>query len=167
MNRFAAAALPLALLGALASCAPTITDTAGRLVNAVSGQEGRVLFLGGFQPRPVVVGTPDNVTVQLGQDLYSGKYSVIGNQNALGVSFGFGVGSSFGGDSGDRRSGYGGLRTSAEARNPTGPGNLILKTQRLNTAAVKTITCDFQADASGHGVGNCKGSDGSTYALQF
>lgn len=167
MNRFAAAALPLTLLGVLASCAPTITDTAGRLVNTVSGQEGRVLFLGGFQARPVVAGMPDNVTVQLGQDLYSGNYSVIGSESPLGLSFGFGVGSSSGDGSPNRGGSYGGLRTSAQVRNPTGPGNLIVKTQRLDTAAIKTITCDFQSDASGHGVGNCMGSDGSTYALQF
>ncbi|WP_420595882.1 hypothetical protein [Deinococcus sp.] len=169
MSRFLVFA-PLALAGLLASCAPAITDTAGRIVNKASGQEGRVQFLGGFQAKAVTPGMADNVTVQLGQDFYSGQYSVIGSSsNALGVSASFGFGSGY--RSADTRpvgTVDGGLRTTYDPRRDTArPGNLIVKTQRLNTAAIKTLTCDFKADASRHGVGDCTGSDGASYTLQF
>ncbi len=164
MNRFLAL-LALPVLG-LVACAPSVTDTAGRLVNTATGQEGRVLFLGGFQARPATPGMPDTVTVQLGQDLYSGQYSVIGDAAPVAVSarFGFGGGSDLFG-----RRGYdGGLSTSLASRTASlHPGNLIVKTLKLNNAAVKTLTCNFQADGGGHGVGDCLGSDGAKYALQF
>ncbi|GAA3998772.1 hypothetical protein GCM10022631_07000 [Deinococcus rubellus] len=157
--------LSLASVSLLAACAPTITDTAGRLVNTVSGQEGRVVFLGGFQTRAAVPGTPDNVTVQLGQDFYSGQYSVIGNDGPVNLRFGLSGGFSSG--DGFFRHGYdAGLRAPA-IRNVARPGNLIVKTLKLDTAAVKTLICTFQADSSGHGVGDCRGSNGATYALQF
>lgn len=163
MNR-SVVLLSLASVSLLVACAPTITDTAGRMVNKVSGQEGRVVFLGGFQARPAAPGTPDNVTVQLGQDLYSGQYSVIGNEAPVGLSFGFSSG--FSSDDGFFHGGYGAdLRTPA-ARNLARPGNLIVKTLKSGSAA-KTLTCTFQADASGHGVGDCRGSNGAMYALQF
>ena len=160
------ALLSLASVSLLASCAPTLTNTAGRIVNAVSGQEGRVVFLGGFQTRPAAPGMPDNVTVQLGQDVYSGQYSVIGNEAPSRLRFGLSGGFSSG--DGFFRPGYdAGLGASAPARNVAQPGNLIVQTLKQGTAAVKTLTCTFQADASGHGVGECRGSDGATYALQF
>jgi len=163
MNR---SALVLSVVSAsvLAACAPTITDTAGRLVNTVSGQEGRVVFLGGFQTRAATPGMPDNVTVQLGQDFYSGQYSVIGNEAPVNLRFGLSGGFSSGGGFFRHGSGVG---FSAPARNVARPGNLIVKTPTQGTAGVKTLTCTFQADASGHGVGDCQGSDGASYALQF
>jgi hypothetical protein len=167
MNRsLAALLLPLALL---ASCAPTQRDTAGRIVNTVSGQAGRVVFLNGFQARAVTPGQSDNVTVQLGQELYSGTYSVIGGEFPLGLSASFGVGGgSGGGGYGPGRSGYNtGLSAAAAPRNTARPGNLIVQTLRLDKKAIKTLTCTFQADSNGHGVGDCTGSDGAKYALQF
>ncbi|WP_293913905.1 hypothetical protein [Deinococcus sp.] len=162
----AALLLPVALL---ASCAPTQQGTAGRIVGTVSGQVGRVVFLNGFQPRAATPNQPDNVTVQLGQDLYSGTYSVIGGESPIGLSASFGVGGGFGGGNyGPGHSGYnGGLSAAAAPRNTARPGNLIVQTLRLDKSAIKTLTCTFQADSSGHGVGDCVGSDSAKYALQF
>ena len=169
MSRFFAFA-PLALVGLLASCAPAITDTAGRIVNKATGEEGRVVFLGGFQAKAVTPGMSDNVTVQLGQDFYSGQYSVIGNGvNPLGVSASFGFGSGYS-TANTRPVGTvdGGVRTTyAPSRDTSRSANLIVRTQRLNQGAIKTLTCDFKADASRHGVGDCTGSDGASYTLQF
>ena len=160
--------MPLALLALLASCAPRLSDTSGRIVNKTTGQEGRVRFIGGFQSRAVTPGSPDNVTIQLGQDLYSGTYSVIGGPNPLGVSatFGFGAGTGYIGDGYTDR--YGSVRTTIDPRRDSSrPGNLIVKTRSLNSASIKTLTCSFEADASGHGVGDCSGPGGAQYALQF
>ena len=164
MNRFfAVLLLPVALL---ASCAPTQRDSAGRIVGTVSGQVGRVVFTGGFQPRAATPGQSDNVTVQLGQDLYSGTYSVIGGESPIGLSASFGVGGGYG--PGPGHSGYTtGLSAAAAPRNVARPGNLIVQTLRLDKSAIKTLTCTFQADSNGHGVGECAGSDGAKYALQF
>ena len=95
MNR-SALLLAAVSVSVLAACAPTLTDTAGRLVNTVSGQEGRVVFLGGFQTRAATPGMPDNVTVQLGQEFYSGQYSVIGNAAPVRLRFGLSGGFSSG-----------------------------------------------------------------------
>lgn len=123
-----------------------------------------MVFLGGFQTRAAAPGTPDNVTVQLGQELYSVQYSVIGSDAPVNLRFGLSGGFSSGGDFFRHGSGAG---FSAPARNVARPGNLIVKTLKLNAAAVKTLTCTFQANASGHGVGDCQGRGGAAYALQF
>lgn len=169
-------ALPLLSCLVLSACAPALlsTGTDGRIVNVRSGQEGVINFLGGFRDRAIRSGEPDNVTVSLGGLLYSGKYTVLGRSGPrLGVGLGFGYGGfpNLGGDSLFGPSPYydAGFYGAFQPYNdgqPTRPGNLIARAAGAD-GSVTTLTCDFQADRSQHGVGTCQDSAGATYTLQF
>ncbi|MFC4454663.1 hypothetical protein [Deinococcus sonorensis] len=156
---------PVLLLAAVlfASCAPTLQDTAGRVVNVRSGQEGTIRFPAGLPTRALLPGDPDNVVVTLGQDRYSGKATVLGEAPPLGLSVSFAGGYQSGGGPDGFFSGVGvqapgGPRPGSATR----PGNLIAKTPQG-----KTLSCTFQVDRSGHGIGDCQDSAGGTYTLQF
>ncbi|WP_407571198.1 hypothetical protein [Deinococcus altitudinis] len=162
----------------LASCAPTlIVGVGGRIVNVRSGQEGVITFLGGFRNRASLATDPDNVTVAIGNAVYSGRYTVLGRDGSLGnlgVSLNFGAGFTSGyddsifGNPGFYTSGsYGGsYRPFADDQNFTRPGNLIARATTPGGAA-STLTCTFQTDRSLHGIGTCQDSAGGSYSLQF
>ena len=156
----------------LAACAPTlIVGVGGRVVNVRTGQEGQITFLGGFRDRASLSTDPDNVTVAIGDAVYSGRYTVLGHNGSLGnpgVSLNFGT--RFGNgyeDSIFGKSGfYGSYRSFADDQNFTRPGNLIARAT-LPGGATSTLTCTFQTDCSLHGIGTCQESAGGGYSLQF
>ena len=156
----------------MASCAPTlITGVGGRIVNVKSGQEGQITFLGGFRDRAGRSSDPDNVTVSLGDTVYSGRYTVLGSSaplGNLGLSLSFGGGFTNGyQDSLFGNSGFSGnYRPFADEQSFTRPGNLIAKATTPGGAA-STLTCTFQTDRSLHGIGSCQDSGGNSYSLQF
>lgn len=153
----------------LASCAPTLTaPTLGRIVNAGTGQEGVVTF------QPGTLGNwggsargGDNVTVQVGGQTYTGRAALLDvttvypRRPVFDLSLGFG--SSFWDPASDWVWG-GSLRAPATSRVILRTGNLIAKTAG---PAPRTLTCNLQVDASEHGIGDCTGSDGARYAMQF
>ena len=167
--------VPLSCL-VLASCAPTlIVGVDGRIVNIRTGQEGRITFLGGFRDRASLATDPDNVTVALGDAVYSGRYTVLGRNGSLGnlgVSLNFGSGFTSGyedsifGNSGFYGNYGGSYRPFADDQNYTRPGNLIAKATTPG-GVTSTLTCTFQTDRSLHGIGNCEDSAGGSYSLQF
>ena len=156
----------------LAACAPTLTaGVGGRIVNVRTGQEGQITFLGGFRDRALRATDPDNVTVTLGNTVYSGRYTVLGRNGALGdlgVSLNFGTGfSSRAGDTIFGNSGFSGTyRPLTSDQALTRPGNLIARATTLD-GATATLTCTFQTDRSLHGIGTCQDSAGGSYSLQF
>lgn len=153
----------------LASCAPAmLQDAGGRIVNLRTGQEGRLTFPGGFRDRAPLPGDPDNVTVTLGETVYSGRYTVLGSRRPdLGLSLGFGT--AF--DDSFFQGGFfgGGIHGSYRQPPPnqTRPGNLIARTAATASAAVKTLACTFEIDSALHGIGTCQDSVGGSYSLQF
>ncbi|WP_424949654.1 hypothetical protein [Deinococcus sp.] len=164
-------ALPMIACMALASCAPAlIAGVDGRIVNVKTGQEGKLTFLGGFRDRASLPTDPDNVTLSLGDSVYSGRYTVLGRSGALGdAGFSLNFGSGFTGGSSDSIFGntgfYGSYWPFAPQPEFTRPGNLIAKS--MTGAVTSTLTCTFQTDRSLHGIGNCQDSAGNTYSLQF
>ncbi|GAA5531834.1 hypothetical protein [Deinococcus aluminii] len=151
----------------LASCAPTLTaPTLGRIVNSGTGQEGTVTFLSGvLWSSEAPAG--NNVTIQIGNQSYVGRAvlldaaAVLPARSALNVGVGFGAGfwdSAPGWGFGSR------LSTPPTPHVTLRTGNLIAKT--AGTTPV-TLTCALQVDASQHGIGDCTGSDGARYAMQF
>ncbi|WP_407539619.1 hypothetical protein Q0M94_15785 [Deinococcus radiomollis] len=155
----------------LASCAPTlIVGVGGRIVNVRTGQEGQITFLGGFRDRASLPTDPDNVTVALGNLTYSGRYTVLGRNGALGeLGLSLNVGTGFSGtaDSIFGNSGfYGSYRPFASDQALTRPGNLIARATTPD-GSTATLTCTFQTDRSLHGIGSCQDSAGGSYSLQF
>lgn len=166
MNKVMLAALGSAAL--LAACAPALTaPVTGRIVNAGTGQEGTVTFLGGaLQPgmgRP----TTDNVTLQIGGQSYTGQVTLL--DAAVGAApypvfdLSLGVGGVHSGPASDLFWGTR-FRSPATVQSVLRTGNLIARTAG---AAPRTLTCTLQVDASGRGIGDCTGSDGARYVLQF
>ncbi|ABF45187.1 hypothetical protein Dgeo_0885 [Deinococcus geothermalis DSM 11300] len=150
----------------LAACAPSLTaPTLGRIVNAKTGQEGVVTFLPGALWSGGTT-TDNNVTVQIGNQTYLGRAvlldaAVVPARPAFDLSFGLGA------SQWDGIAGWGWgtrLGTPPAPRTVLRTGNLIAKT---TGATPLTLTCTLQVDASEHGIGDCTGSDGARYALQF
>ncbi|EYB68329.1 hypothetical protein DEIPH_ctg025orf0204 [Deinococcus phoenicis] len=153
----------------LASCAPTLTaPTLGGIVNAGTGQEGVVTF------QPGTLGASagstlgaNNVTLQIGGQTYTGRAALLDTavvfpaRAAFELGFGFGSGAWNPGADwiwGSR------LRTPPTPQATLRTGNLIAKTAG---PVPLTLTCSLQVDASEHGIGDCLGSDGARYAMQF
>lgn len=160
--------LPATLL-ALASCAPTLTGPiAGRIVNGKTGTEGTVSFTRGtLQPRLDGPRAPDNAVIQIGGETYTGRTMLI-NVTTLVPQSDWGFGLSFGNTS-RYHDGFFGWdagwgRNNFENRSVTRTGNLIARTTGPNPL---TLTCNLNVDVYEHGVGDCTGSDGTRYAMQF
>lgn len=152
----------------LASCAPGVTGPVlGRIVNGQTGQEGQVsLTRGTLRPQYDAPAAPDNAVISIGGQTYTGRTvlvesgSVRAPDSALSLNFGFGrpFDDGFFGLGG--RWGYPHADRVALPR----PGNLIARTAG---PAPRTLTCTLTVDRYEHGVGDCLGSDGAKYALQF
>lgn len=162
---------PLLLVSAcitlLASCAPSMTaPVTGRIVNTMTGVEGTVQFTRGtLQPRLEGPNAPENATLQIAGQTYTGRTVIINS----GVSANPGWGASFNlfGGHTSRDSGFGWYTrfgTPSEQKTVTRTGNLIARTSSTPTL---TMTCTLSVDVNEHGVGDCTGSDGTRYALQF
>lgn len=165
---------PLLLLGlaaALASCAPAlISPASGRIVNAKTGEEGSVTFVrGSLQPRISGARLDNNVTVQIGDQTYVGRSVIIDTASPaptpfdLGLQFNFGNNWNGTGNS-DPYFGVGGNARTPAPRLVSRTGNLIART---DGNAPRTLTCTLTVDAQEHGYGDCTGSDGVRYVLQF
>ncbi|WP_034383402.1 hypothetical protein [Deinococcus sp. YIM 77859] len=156
----------LTCLGAaalLAACAPALTaPTVGRIVNAATGQEGTV----NFPPGALSGGTSstDNVVIQIGGQTYLGRATLLAAAGtvplrpALDVTFGAGFWNTVPGWA------WGGQLTTGTPQITLRSGNLIART---TGATPRTLTCTLQVDAEGRGIGECTGSDGARYAMQF
>ncbi len=162
---------PLALLGVallasvLGACAPSVTALqTGRIVNAVTGEEGTVTFRRGtLSPRLGDPFAPDNATIRIGGRTYSGRTYLIGG-GALPGGLGFSV--AFGAGSGTDGSTFTGGSTRVEGGRPVPAytGNLIA---RAEGAPPALLTCTLTVDAQERGVGECFDGAGTRYALQF
>lgn len=151
----------------LASCAPTITGpVTGRIVNNTTGQEGTVSFTRGtLKPRLDGPNAADNAVLNIGGRTYTGRTVIINS----GVNTTPNWSASFDWVAGNRAWGPGfGWRTGFDTpRNDvvvSRTGNLIAKTTAQPT---QTLTCTLNVDVYEHGVGDCLGSDGTRYTLQF
>ncbi len=156
----------LSIAALLGSCAPALNPpVTGRIVNATNGQEGTVTF----SPGALTTRTGDalgdnNTTIQIGGQTYGGRTVLLDASTtvtvrpAVDVGFGFGTGlyadPFFGTRVGTTTQTRAGLRT----------GNLIA---RSFAAPNRTITCTLQVNETYRGIGDCTGSDGARYALQF
>lgn len=159
-----------AIIGLLASCAPTVTGPiAGRIVNGTTGEEGAVSFTRGtLQPR---IGDPfaaDNAVISIGGTTYRGRSVVLdgGTVSTLPANWGLSLGFSGGTRHGEEAFGWG-TRLDSPRRDTvslTRTGNLIARSAAPNA---KTLTCTLLVDAYEHGVGDCTGNNGVKYALQF
>ena len=162
---------PLALLGVallasvLGACAPSVTALqTGRIVNAVTGEEGTVTFRRGtLSPRLGDPFAPDNATIRIGGRTYSGRTYLIGG-GALPGGLGFSV--AVGAGSGSDGSAFTGGSTRVEGGRPVPAytGNLIA---RAEGAPPALLTCTLTVDAQERGVGECFDGAGTRYALQF
>ncbi|ADV66948.1 hypothetical protein [Deinococcus maricopensis] len=156
-------ATPLLFASALllGACAPTVTSPQGRLVNTTTGQEGAIAFDGTLAPDWTLPTSKPNVTIRLGADVYTGRYTVLDDSATPGpLRLGVTVGASFGNTNSTAYGGSieAGTRRTAAPRN----GNLIAK-----TPAGQVLTCTFQVDVNRHGIGECQDGRGGRYALQF
>lgn len=191
----------LSALALLASCAPALTQpqgtqargpqaNPGRIVNGVTGEEGRLSFTpGSLRPSLPSAYAPDNVVIEIGGQTYRGRAVVLNAASPLalppgwGLSLGFGASAgSFAGEPGPGAGGdwnglgwnglgwnglgWRGQLDSAPARGPAPlrSGNLIARTAG---SPVLTLTCTLSVDPQERGIGECTGSDGARYALQF
>ncbi|MXV18047.1 hypothetical protein [Deinococcus xianganensis] len=156
------AALLASVLGA---CAPAVTaPQTGRIVNAVTGEEGTATFTRGtLTPRVGDPFAPDNATIRIGGLTYTGRTYLIGN-GALPGGLGFSV--AFGASSGTDGSAFtgGGTRVEGGRPVPAYTGNLIA---RVDGDAPGILTCTLTVDAQERGVGECFDGAGTRYALQF
>ena len=165
MLKLGLASLGLAAL--LSACTPTLTNaTSGRIVNAATGEQGTVSFLpGALRPQPPGQ-SGNNVTVVIGGQSYVGRAAVLEGGPAaaaspLSLSLGFGA------SVGSAGPGWG---LAARVGTPPAPsatlrsGNLIARTAG---AAPRTLTCTLQVDTAERGFGECSGSDGVRYVMQF
>ena len=158
----------LGVAGLLSACAPTQAPSiVGRVVNAATGEEGSVTFLpGALRARAGDVSGSSNVTLQVGSRRYSGRVALVDTATTPqrpNLSFSVGVGFSSGAPAGGSASvGFGTRRETAGATTRT--GSLIART---DGDAPLTLTCTLQVDPGEHGVGDCTGSDGAQYVMQF
>ncbi|MEF2278221.1 hypothetical protein V3W47_07905 [Deinococcus sp. YIM 134068] len=156
----------LSFAALLASCAPALNPpVTGRIVNSTTGQEGTVTFHPGALRGQA--GDPfggNNTTVVIGGLTYGGRTTLISASNtvtvrpSLGVSLGFGTGPYADPFFGTR------VGTTTQTRSTLRTGNLIARTSGANA---RTLTCTLQVDDANHGVGDCTGSEGGRYAVQF
>lgn len=159
----------LAGVALLASCAPTFTAaTVGRVVNASTGEEGTVTFQpGALRTR---AGDPfggNNTTVVIGGQTYAGRAALLDAVVAVpaNTKLNFGIAFAAGSSGGNTSTGYGLFLGTQPAQPGTlRTGNLIAKTAGTGP---RTLTCTLQVDEREHGVGDCTGSDGVRYVLQF
>lgn len=162
------ACLSTAALLALASCAPALNPpVTGRIVNAASGQEGTVTFHPGALRGQT--GDPfggNNTTVQIGGLTYGGRTTLISASTTVTVRPSLDVGLGFGFGSGLYADPFFGTRvgTTTRTRDSLRTGNLIAKTFGQTP---RTLTCTLQVDDANHGIGDCTGSEGGRYAVQF
>lgn len=166
MLKFALASLGLAAL--LSACTPSLTAaTSGRIVNAATGEQGTVSFLpGALRPQPPGQ-SGDNVTVVIGGQSYVGRAAVLEGGPAASAAAPLALSVGFGASVGSAGSGFG-----VAARVGTPPassatlrsGNLIARTAG---ATPRTLTCTLQVDTAERGFGECTGSDGVRYVMQF
>ncbi len=170
MMKWTVTLLGAALVGVLASCAPTLAGPQmGRIVNSVTGQEGTVSFVRGtLQPR---LGNPfagDNATIRIGGQTYSGRTAILNGSVASLLPAGLGLSLSVGGSAAVGENGSVALGTRLDTPRPGAPavhsGNLIARTAGAPTL---TLTCTLTVDEAEHGIGECTGNDGVKYALQF
>lgn len=156
----------LGLAALLASCAPTLTaPVTGRIVNAATGQEGTVTFhLGALTPGANTPAGGNNTTIQIGNLTYGGRTVLLDASTTVTVRPALDVGLAFG--LGGGTDPFFGTRVGTTTQTRTGlrTGNLIARTFG---DAPRTLTCTLQVDDTGRGVGDCTGSDGARYALQF
>ncbi|WP_027459704.1 hypothetical protein [Deinococcus murrayi] len=163
MKQFAA----VALAALLAACAPAFTATPpGRVVNAATGQEGTVTFTPGSLRPGLPAAGPDNVTLSIGGQTYTGRVVVLegalaaapppltlsvavgGTAGAGGTSFGWGA------RLGPAPTPQGTLRT----------GSLIARTAGPTS---RTLTCTLTVDERERGYGECRDEAGVRYVMQF
>lgn len=158
----------LTLTALLVSCAPTLqASTLGRIVNTGTGQEGTVTFLpGALRSRAGDTPGTNNVTFQVDGRTYVGRVvlvDVAATPSRPALNFSVGVGVSSGGNGGVGLSTQ--VGTAQPPRSQTRTGNLIARSQGPESPV--TLTCTLQVDAGEHGVGDCTGSDGARYVVQF
>ncbi|GHF31659.1 hypothetical protein HNQ07_000525 [Deinococcus metalli] len=166
------AALTVLAAALLASCAPTVTGPRqGRIVNSVTGTEGTVTFVSGsLRPRVGDPFAPDNATITIGGQTYTGRTAIVdgsGAGNPLPAGWGLSVG--FGASSSAFTNGMVGIGTRLDSPDAHRPpvariGNLIART---TGTPVLTLTCTLTVDETEHGIGDCTGNDGTKYAMQF
>lgn len=158
----------LGVAALLSSCAPTLTaSTVGRVVNTSTGEEGSVTFgPGALRARAGDTLGKNNVTVQVGGRSYVGRAALVDTAVTAPsrLNFSVGIGFSSGAPTGPAL----GLETRAGTPRDTSPrtraGNLIVRTEGDDPA---TLTCTLQVDPTEHGVGDCMGSNGARYVMQF
>ncbi|AFD25317.1 hypothetical protein [Deinococcus gobiensis] len=156
----------------LASCAPTLTGpVTGRIVNGQTGEEGTVSFTRGtLRPGYVNGSAGDNVVVRIGSLAYTGRTTIVNGGVVGPLPAGWGLSLGFGGGSrlGDEGALGWGTRLDTPAPGAAAvtsrTGNLIARTLG---ASPRTLTCTLTVDTAEHGIGDCTGSDGAKYALQF
>lgn len=158
-------ALPLLGTGLLASCAPTLnTPVTGRIVNTSTGQEGTITFTRGtLQPRLDGPNAPNNVSISLGGQTYTGR-TVILNTSTSTPSWNTRFDWIY--PSRPWNTTFG-LRTGFDLPSQTQlnrTGNLIART---TTNPPQTMTCNLTIDPYEHGIGDCIDGQGTRYALQF
>lgn len=165
------AALSLLCTALLAGCAPTMTaPQQGRIVNSVTGEEGRITFaVGSLRTR---LGDPfaaDNATIQIGGQTYAGRTAILDSVPSTFLPAGWGLSVAFGGHATTGSGTQVGLgtrlgTTEPRARPVARSGNLIARTAGETP---RTLVCTLTVDESEHGIGECTGNDGVSYALQF
>ncbi|WP_295816535.1 hypothetical protein [uncultured Deinococcus sp.] len=164
------AALIVLAAALLAACAPAVSGPRqGRIVNSVTGTEGSVSFVAGsLRPRVGDPFAPDNATITIGGQTYTGRTAIVDGAGAgAALPAGWGLSVGFGASSAAFTNGLVGVGTRLDSpRHPPVAriGNLIARTA---TAPVLTLTCTLTVDETEHGIGECTGNDGTRYALQF
>lgn len=165
---------PLMLLGlaaVLAACTPALVGPpTGRIVNASTGEEGTVSFVGGsLQPLLGTSRLDNNVTIQIGEQTYVGRTVIIDTASPAPSPLDFGLAFNFGSTwdgTGNRDPyyGVGGTARTPAQRLVSRTGNLIART---DGNASRTLTCTLTVDTQEHGYGDCTDSSGVRYVLQF
>lgn len=166
-------ALPLLVVGLLVACAPTMNaPTLGRIVNSATGEEGRLTFApGALRPRLGEPFAPDNATIQIGGQTYTGRTAILEGAASSPLPAGLGLSVTFAGGGAVGQNGAVGFGTTISTPNQGGSvppvvrtGNLIARTA---SEPVRTLICTLTVDERGHGIGECTGQDNVKYALQF
>ncbi|WP_104991004.1 hypothetical protein [Deinococcus sp. NW-56] len=163
MKQFAA----VALAALLASCAPTFTAAApGRVVNAATGQEGTVTFAAGSLRPSLPTAGPDNVTLSIGGQTYTGRVTVL-DGTVAGAPAPLTLSVAVGGTAGTGGSTFGWGARLGPAPQPQGTlraGSLIARTAG---PAPRTLACTLTVDDAGRGFGECRDEAGVRYVMQF
>lgn len=169
-------ALTLLVVGLLVSCAPTMNaPTVGRIVNSATGEEGRISFApGALRPRLGEPFAPDNATIQIGGQTYTGRTAILEGAASSPLPAGWGLSVTFAGGGAVGQNGAVGFGTTISTPSQGGSappvvrtGNLIARTAAAASEPVRTLTCTLTVDERGHGIGECTGQDNVKYALQF